>query len=146
MAKKKDDPISKALDIAESFLIDVDEVKTNELSTKIAEREVGTTAPTEQDFIDDLNYARNTIHELIQKGGKVLNDAILVASESKHPRALEVAANILKQISELSQDLIDLSSKASQNEGNNSPKEQHNHIHCTTEDLGKILSTMKEAK
>jgi len=142
-----DEAIVEALEISDSFLVEVKDAKP--ALKQMHKRQKGTLRPTDQDITDDYNYARGTLHDLIEKGGQVLNDAILVAQESKHPRALEVAANILKQMSELSQDLLELSSKAAKidsekNSDPNAPKEQHNHIHVgTTEDLRKTIKELK---
>lgn len=66
-------------------------------------------APTEQDFIDDFVYARETLHHVIQQGEEALRGAMRVAKGTEHPRAYEVVSTIIGQISGAAKDLLGLS-------------------------------------
>lgn len=61
-----------------------------------------------QDALDDYKHSRNTIYGLIERGTSALEGALMVAKESEHPRAYEVASSIMKNISEMTKDLLEL--------------------------------------
>ena len=48
----------------------------------------------------DANYARENIKTLIDTGNKALNDLAYVANQSESPRAYEVLANMMKNLTE----------------------------------------------
>ncbi len=60
---------------------------------------------------DDTEFARKNIKDLITKGNKAMDELLLVANASEHPRAYEVAAGLIKNLSELNKDLLDLHKK-----------------------------------
>ena len=68
-----------------------------------------TTTPTQT--TDDYEYSRETYYDLIEKGREGLEDMIHVARESEHPRAYEVLAGMLKNISDINDKLMDLNKK-----------------------------------
>lgn len=56
----------------------------------------------------DTDFARKNIRELIQKGGFAVDDILHVAKHSESPRAYEVAATLIKNLSDLNKDLLEL--------------------------------------
>ena len=56
----------------------------------------------------DADFARKNIRELIQKGGFAIEDLLQVAKHSESPRAYEVAANMIKNLSDLNKDLLEI--------------------------------------
>jgi len=56
----------------------------------------------------DAEFARKNIRELIQKGGFAIEDLLQVAKHSESPRAYEVAANMIKNLSDLNKDLLEI--------------------------------------
>jgi hypothetical protein len=56
----------------------------------------------------DTNYARENIRTLIDTGNKALNDLVYVANQSESPRAYEVLANMMKNLTEMNKDLLEL--------------------------------------
>jgi hypothetical protein len=56
----------------------------------------------------DTNYARENIRTLIDTGNKALNDLAYVANQSESPRAYEVLANMMKNLTEMNKDLLEL--------------------------------------
>jgi hypothetical protein len=56
----------------------------------------------------DSNYARENIKALIDTGNKALNDLAYVANQSESPRAYEVLANMMKNLTEMNKDLLQL--------------------------------------
>ena len=59
----------------------------------------------------DYEYSRDTYYELIQKGKNSLDLMIEVARESEHPRAFEVLATMIKNVSDVNDRLMDLNKK-----------------------------------
>lgn len=57
---------------------------------------------------DDASFARENIRELISKGNDAMDNLLHVAKESEHPRAYEVAANMLKNLAEMNKDLLEI--------------------------------------
>jgi hypothetical protein len=69
-------------------------------------------APEEsQDADKDYEYTRGELYRLISKGQEAVEGALEVAQESGHPRAYEVAVNAMKQVSDMTDKLIDLQQK-----------------------------------
>ncbi len=56
----------------------------------------------------DFELAHENFEELLIDGKTTLKELLVVANSSGHPRAYEVAANFLKTLAELNNDLLDL--------------------------------------
>jgi hypothetical protein len=54
----------------------------------------------------DAEYSRANYYNLIEKGNEALDGILEVAKESQHPRAYEVAANMLKNLSDVTEKLM----------------------------------------
>lgn len=57
---------------------------------------------------DDADFARTNIKNLINKGNSAIENLLHVAKESEQPRAYEVAANMIKNLSEINKDLLEI--------------------------------------
>ena len=60
---------------------------------------------------DDYQLARNTLRNLIHKSENTLDDMIELAKNSEHPRTYEVAGQLIKTVSDVAKDLIELQKK-----------------------------------
>ena len=60
------------------------------------------------DISADYVKSRENYYELIEKGKVALDGILEVAQEGEHPRSYEVAGQILKNMSELNSQLLDL--------------------------------------
>lgn len=56
----------------------------------------------------DVEYSREKMKELIDQSSEAINHMMALASESEHPRAFEVLSNMIKDASQMSQDLVKL--------------------------------------
>mgnify|MGYP001465398965 CR=1 FL=1 len=56
----------------------------------------------------DIKYSRDKMKELIDQSSEAINQMMALASESEHPRAFEVLSNMIKDASQMSQDLVKL--------------------------------------
>jgi hypothetical protein len=54
----------------------------------------------------DADYSRSNYYNLIEKGNEALEGILEVAKESQHPRAYEVAANMIKNLSDVTEKLM----------------------------------------
>ncbi len=81
-----------------SEVLDVEPIKSTEL--------LPATPITKVD--DDADFARENIRTLIEKGNLAVDGILHVAKESEHPRAYEVAANLIKNLSDLNKDLMEI--------------------------------------
>jgi len=90
------------------FEDNMEEIFDIEVTTEKAEIVV----PEEnQDADKDYEYTRGELYRLISKGQEAVEGALEVAQESGHPRAYEVAVNAMKQVSDMTDKLIDLQQK-----------------------------------
>lgn len=99
--------VSKALDAldgetAKSTLPTV--VEYDKVPSKIEES--ATTLPA--DMVDDYKFSRDILRGLIARGIVALEGATIVARESEHPKAFEVAATLMKGIADVTKDLMAL--------------------------------------
>lgn len=66
------------------------------------------TIPQQTETDVDIQYVRENLYSLIDKGSEAVANALNVATESQHPRAYEVAGNLIKNIGDLTDKLINL--------------------------------------
>ena len=99
----------------EENLSEIFEIETNKIE-KVSEGEL-IPVETNTHSEDDFNIVRTNINSLIEKGNTAIDDLLKVAKESEHPRAYEVAANMLKTLSDLNKDLIDIQKKKKEIQG-----------------------------
>lgn len=64
------------------------------------------TASANNTVVDDAVEARNNVRLMIAQGNQAVLEMLALAKDLKTPRAYEVAANLLKTMAELSQDLM----------------------------------------
>jgi len=57
---------------------------------------------------EDFATARANFHEILSKGAETLDAMLRIASASEHPRAFEVAANLIKTMTDANQNLLKL--------------------------------------
>ena len=65
----------------------------------------------ERNIKSDYEYSRETYYDLLEKGRSSLEDMIEVARSSEHPRAYEVLAGMIKNLSDVNDKLMDLNKK-----------------------------------
>lgn len=65
----------------------------------------------------DFDYSRMNYYNLIERGNEALEGIMQVAKESQHPRAYEVAGNMLKNLSDMTDKLLQLQHQMKQLEG-----------------------------
>ena len=93
------DNLTKALEM--NPLV-VEEQKEEQIPAVVEE-----TNDAEQDF----ELARKNLQELAKKGNKALDELIMLAKNSEHPRAYEVVATLIKTLADTNKDLLDTRKK-----------------------------------
>lgn len=93
--------------LSEIFDIEPIETKTAVVATQVTKIVAGDEVET------DAALARKNIKSLLDKGNGAIDNLLLVAQESEHPRAYEVAANFIKTLADLNKDLLEVQKKKS---------------------------------
>ena len=57
---------------------------------------------------DDYEYARGNLYQLVDKGQEAVNGALDLAMSSDHPRAYEVAGQLIKHVGDVADKLMAL--------------------------------------
>ena len=95
---KIDDKLNEVLDIAND--VSVEEVKKTLPAV-----------PEDKDSDIDFETGRKNLYNLLDKGNEAIDGILELAKEGEHPRAYEVAGQLIKTVSEVSQNLLDLQEK-----------------------------------
>ena len=64
--------------------------------------------PTGDDIDKDYEYTRGNLYSLIDKGQEAVNGALDLAMSSDHPRAYEVAGQLIKNVGDVADKLMAL--------------------------------------
>ena len=65
----------------------------------------------EDDIENDYKYQRENFYGLVERGQDAIDGILELAKEQEHPRAYEVAGNLIKQVAEVTEKLGDLQEK-----------------------------------
>jgi len=103
---------------------DVDKNLANILNTDyvpVVKEDKPVTIHQSDSVAPDADYSRANYYNLIEKGNEALDGILEVAKESQHPRAYEVAANMIKNLSDVTEKLMILQKQQKELKG---PQEQ----------------------
>lgn len=67
--------------------------------------------PSDDETIQDIEFARENVKDIINQGDEALKKLITLASDSESPRAFEVVSTIMKTLLEANKDFVDISHK-----------------------------------
>ena len=90
----------------------------------------------------DMEYSRENLYHLIERGRDALEGILDLAQQSQSPRAYEVAGQLIKTVTDTNRDLIDLQKKAKElfKDENVDPKTINNNLFVgNTSELTKLL-------
>ena len=126
-------------------LNDILDIET-EIKTQTAE--VVKKLPDRTDNIEtDYRYARENLYNLVERGQDAIDGILELSKETEHPRAYEVAGQLIKTVGETAEKLIDLQNKLKKLEDEETQKigTQHNHLYVgSTSELQKFLKKNKD--
>jgi len=136
---KIDDKLNEVLGIAE-----IDKTFENEVLPKKVNTEL--MVPEDKDPEIDFETGRKNLYNLLDKGNEAIDGILNLAKEGEHPRAYEVAGQLIKTVSEVSQNLLDLQDKLKKVKEvpNTGPKNVTNALFVgSTTELQKMLKDKK---
>ena len=97
----------------------------------------------EEELQDDYQLARSTLRRLLVKGENTLDQIIDLAKNSEHPRTYEVAGQLIKTMSDVSKDLLQLQQQLraiDDTKGKNHISNQTNNVFVgSTDELIRLL-------
>ena len=131
MAKEIDQKLDNLLDINS-------DIKQETRLVKLPDRD--------KNIESDYRYARENLYDLVERGQDAIDGILELSKETEHPRAYEVAGQLIKTVSETAEKLIDIQKKLKDLEKEDSAvRTQHNHLYVgSTSELQKFLK--KESK
>ena len=106
--------------------------------------------PINKDLESDFEVSRTNLHNILLQGQDALYHALEVAKQSEHPRAFEVVGGLVKHLSDVNAQLLDLH-KIKQTIEAPAKKEasvtNNNAIFVgSTSDLSKMLNDLRKGK
>lgn len=100
---------------------------------------------SKDDIQDDFDFARANLINTISKGQEALDGILDVAQMSQHPRSFEVVATLINSLTAANKDLLDLSKKKKDLDGDTGAKTINNNLFVgSTAELQKLLKQQKD--
>ena len=130
-----DDKLNEVLNIA----ADVLPATTQEENTELV-------IPQDKDPDTDFEIGRENLYKLLDKGNDAIDGILALAKEGEHPRAYEVAGQLIKTVADVSKDLLELQEKLKKIKDvpNTGPKSVTNALFVgSTTELQKLLKNKK---
>jgi len=103
-----DDKLNEVLNIAEEVLDKKEEKNPLEI---VNDKPVPAVVPESAEVETDFETGRGELYKLLEKGNQAIDGILALAKEGEHPRAYEVAGQLIKTQSEVAQNLLDLQDK-----------------------------------
>ena len=130
-----DDKLNEVLDIVP----EITEMVTVEENTELV-------VPTNKDAEVDFDKGRENLYKLLDKGNDAIDGILALAKEGEHPRAYEVAGQLIKTVADMSKDLMAMQEKLKKLKDipNTGPKSVTNALFVgSTTELTKLLKEKK---
>ena len=140
-----DDKLNEVLNIAEEVL----EKKEEKNPLEIAKEPPNPVVPEDDNPDTDFETGRGELYKLLEKGNEAIDGILNLAKEGEHPRAYEVAGQLIKTQSEVAQNLLDLRDKLKKIKDVKElgPKNVTNALFvCSTTELQKMIKKNKDKK
>ena len=67
--------------------------------------------PEDKDAEVDFDTGRENLYKMLEKGNDAIDGILALAKEGEHPRAYEVAGQLIKTVADVSKDLLELQEK-----------------------------------
>tara|TARA_B100001248_G_C27257971_1_gene397013 strand:+ start:290 stop:682 length:393 start_codon:yes stop_codon:yes gene_type:complete len=118
-----------------------------DIESDIKEKTAVVKLPDRKENVEtDYRYARENLYNLVERGQDAIDGILELSKETEHPRAYEVAGQLIKTVGETAEKLIDLQSKLKKLEGEEQKVgTQHNHLYVgSTSELQKFLKKNKD--
>ena len=142
-----DDKLNEALNIAAA----VADAENDQIiaTTQVFQTEENTelVIPQDKDPDSDFEIGRENLYKLLDKGNDAIDGILALAKEGEHPRAYEVAGQLIKTVADVSKDLLELQEKLKKIKDvpNTGPKSVTNALFVgSTTELQKLLKNKKQ--
>ena len=130
-----DDKLNEVLNIAADVLPATTQDESKEL-----------VIPQDKDVEIDFDTGRENLYKMLKKGNDAIDGILALAKEGEHPRAYEVAGQLIKTVADVSKDLLELQEKLKKIKDvpNRAPKNVTNALFVgSTTELTKLLKNKK---
>ena len=125
-----DDKLNEVLEIAD-------------LPEKVIKTTPKVPRPNENEDVDsDYKYSRENLYNLVERGQDAIDGILDLAREGEHPRAYEVAGQLIKNVGEVTEKLLQLQEKMKKLKDvpNKAPKNVTNALFVgSTTELNRLL-------
>ena len=131
-----DDKLNEVLDIAGEVLPATTQDESKEL-----------VIPQDKDVEIDFDTGRENLYKMLKKGNDAIDGILALAKEGEHPRAYEVAGQLIKTVADVSKDLMAMQEKLKKLKEvpNTGPKSVTNALFVgSTTELQKLLKDKKQ--
>ena len=98
-----DDKLNEVLNITPE-VIEASEVSTVEETKEMI-------VPIDKDAEIDFDTGRENLYKMLDKGNDAIDGILALAKEGEHPRAYEVAGQLIKTVADVSKDLMAMQEK-----------------------------------
>jgi CHASE3 domain sensor protein len=141
----------RPLEEVKKQIIDVDAVvmPDDEPGTEVVayEEKYPDVPEPDKEVLEDIDYAKKNIKDIIEKGKDSLDELIAIAKQTESARAFEVASNIMKTMLDANRQLIDTSKEKkyekSEQPSNHTTNVTNNTLMLTTEEMLTMLKNKR---
>ena len=98
-----DDKLNEVLNITPEV------IESSEISTVKETKEL--IVPIDKDAEIDFDTGRENLYKMLDKGNDAIDGILALAKEGEHPRAYEVAGQLIKTVADVSKDLMAMQEK-----------------------------------
>ena len=98
-----DDKLNEVLNITPE-VIEASEISTIEETKEMV-------VPIDKDAEIDFDTGRENLYKMLEKGNNAIDGILALAKEGEHPRAYEVAGQLIKTVADVSKDLMAMQEK-----------------------------------
>ena len=133
-----DDKLNEVLNITPEV------IEASEISTVKETKEM--VVPIDKDAEIDFDTGRENLYKMLDKGNDAIDGILALAKEGEHPRAYEVAGQLIKTVADVSKDLMAMQEKLKKLKEvpNTGPKSVTNALFVgSTTELTKLLKKKK---
>ena len=134
-----DDKLNEVLNITPEV------IEASEISTVKETKEM--VVPIDKDAEIDFDTGRENLYKMLDKGNDAIDGILALAKEGEHPRAYEVAGQLIKTVADVSKDLMAMQEKLKKLKEvpNTGPKSVTNALFVgSTTELTKLLKEKKQ--
>ena len=131
-------------DLNSTFNVDADIVERK----KEKKKDIVPVKDPNEDITKDYEYTRGNLYSIIEKGQEALDSALEIAVDGGQPRAYEVVAQLIKNVSDATDKIVDLQKKMKELDEEN-PKGKTTNVtnnavfFGSTDELSKYLKNQK---